>query len=189
MDLNPFLAVGIDAPTMTFLNGFLLFCLLRNSPPSDLTEYDEIDANFKAVVKRGRDPALRLSRNGTDIDLKTWSCEILDEVKLIAAMLDSVNGDTACTTATAAQLAKVNNSELTPSAQVLQRMRELKTSYYRFAMNQSLANSDYFRSQKPDSKTLDEFLRMSATSKLEQTAIEANDDVDFATYLQNLNDS
>mgnify|MGYP007062843941 CR=1 FL=1 len=56
-------------------------------------------------------------------------------------------------------------------------------------MNQSLANSDYFRSQKPDSKTLDEFLRMSATSKLEQTAIEANDDVDFATYLQNLNDS
>jgi glutamate--cysteine ligase len=189
MDLNPFLPVGIDAETMTFLNAFLLFCLLRSSPPADLAQYQQNDANFKAVVKQGRDPALTLTRKSGTISLKDWAEKILGDVQEIAKLLDAISGTNASTAATNAQFAKVANSELTPSAQVLQRMRELKTGWFRFAMNQSLANSDYFRGlQLPEAKR-DSFARMSVTSLLEQTAIEQSDTVDFDTYVKNLNES
>ncbi|MGV3592339.1 MAG: glutamate--cysteine ligase [Gammaproteobacteria bacterium] len=191
IDLNPFMAVGIDAETMHFLNAFLLYCLLRDSPPSEPDEYHEIDANFKAVVKQGRDPALQLTRKrkGGTIALKDWAAKILRDVEEIAKLLDSINGTTESVQATAAQYAKVADSALTPSAKVLQRMREGKTGYFRFAMNQSLANSDYFRSLQLAPKVRDGFMLMSEQSQREQTALEQSDTVDFATYVDQLNAS
>ncbi|MEY4641456.1 MAG: hypothetical protein RLZZ227_1450 [Pseudomonadota bacterium] len=189
MDLNPFLPVGIDAETMTFLNAFLLFCLFRSSPPADHAQYQQNDANFKAVVKQGRDPALVLTRKGGQISMKDWAEKILGDVLEIAKLLDDINGNDESSAATQAQFAKVANSELTPSAKVLQRMRELKTSWFRFAMNQSLASSDYFRGLQLPEATRSSFARMSETSVLEQTAIEQNDRVDFATYMKHLNES
>jgi glutamate--cysteine ligase len=191
IDLNPFMAVGIDAETMNFLNAFLLYCLLRDSPPSERDEYHEIDANFKAVVKQGRDPALLLTRKrkGGTISLKDWAGKILGDVREIAKLLDSITGTNTSVQATDAQIAKVADSALTPSAKVLQRMREEKTGYFRFAMNQSLANSDYFRGLQLSEKTRTGFLQASEESRQEQTAIEQNDRVDFATYVKNLNES
>ncbi|MDY6982680.1 MAG: glutamate--cysteine ligase, partial [Pseudomonadota bacterium] len=191
IDLNPFMAVGIDAETMHFLNAFLLYCLLRDSPPSEREEYHEIDANFQAVVKQGRDPALQLTRKrkGGTIALTDWAAKILRDVEEIAKLLDGINGTTTSTQATAAQFAKVANSALTPSAKVLERMRTGKTGYFRFAMNQSLANSDYFRSLQLPPQTREDFVRMSEQSQQEQTALEQSDTVDFATYVNQLNAS
>ena len=191
IDLNPFMAVGIDAETMHFLSAFLVYCLLRTSPPSERDEYHEIDANFKAVVKQGRDPALQLTRKrkGTTISLKDWADKILGDVLEIAKLLDAVNGTSTSVQATQAQIAKVANSTLTPSAKVLQRMREGKTGYFRFAMDQSLANSDYFRGLRLPETTRAKFQQMSTASQAQQTAIEQNDRVDFATYVKNLNES
>ena len=59
LDLNPFHSVGIDEEQIQFLNSFLIFCLLRQSPPSDKNELREIDSNLKAVIMRGRDPELQ----------------------------------------------------------------------------------------------------------------------------------
>jgi glutamate--cysteine ligase len=189
LDLNPFLPVGIDEEEISFLNAFLLFCLLRDSPLSDRGEYREIDANVQAVVRRGRDPALRLQQHGQARPLNEWATEILGEVEAIAAVLDQVNAAGLHGKAVQAQRAKVQDPELTPSAKVLRRIRELKTSYFRFAMNQSLANSDYFRARKLDAATTGEFERMTAESLEAQRQIEASDDVDFATYLDRLNQS
>jgi glutamate--cysteine ligase len=189
LDLNPFMPVGIDAETMTFLNTFLMFCLLRSSPPSGRDEYHEIDANLRAVVHEGRNPQLELQNKEQALPLQVWAGEILEEVGLIGEMMDAIHGNNASSAAIQHQLAKVADSELTPSAKVLARMRELKTSYFRFAMNQSLANSDYFRSRSLSNDTRDMFLRMSETSALEQHAIEQSDSVDFASYLKTLNES
>lgn len=191
IDLNPFMAVGIDEETLSFLSAFLLYCLLRDSPPSEREEYHEIDANFQAVVKQGRDPALQLTRKrkGGTIGLKDWAAKILRDVEEIAKLLDATNGTDAYARATAAQSAKVANSALTPSARVLQRMQEGKTGYFRFAMNQSLANSDYFRGLQLPTERQNEFQRMSERSRQEQTALEQSDTVDFATYVNNLNAS
>ena len=187
LDLNPFLPVGIDEEQMLFLNCFLVYCLLQPSPPSSPAEFGEIDANLKTVVRRGREPGLRLQRNGEPVTLQDWASSILDGVGKIAELLDRANSTRSHRAATTAQSARIADSSLTPSARVLERMRELKTSYFRFAMNQSLANSDYFRGLRMSDEKKDEFLRMSQTSNKERAAIEAADTVDFASYLQRYN--
>jgi glutamate--cysteine ligase len=189
LDLNPFLTVGIDEQQIRFLNCFLLFCLLRSSPPSDRTEYNEIDANLKAVVKRGRDPKLLLQRHGKSASLRDWANEIMLEVMDVAGLMDEINQSKAHSLAARAELAKVGDPSLTPSARVLQRMDELHTSYFRFAMEQSLGNSDYFRSLHLDPDTEAQFGKMSAASNLVRETIEASDTVDFATFVAQLNAS
>ncbi|MES2624988.1 MAG: glutamate--cysteine ligase [Pseudomonadota bacterium] len=188
LDLNPFLSLGIDVKEMLFLNCFLLCCLLRESPPSSAEEHKTIDANLRSVVRQGRDPALQLD-NGSAVLMTTWANEILAETAEIAQLLDSIHNNSTHSSAVQAQLAKVANPELTPSAKVLQRMRELKTSYSRFALNQSLANSDYFRILKLSEEKTTQFERMCQTSNLEREAIEQSDTLDFETYLQNVNNS
>jgi glutamate--cysteine ligase len=189
LDLNPFLPVGIDEDVMYFLNCFLLYCVLTPSPPTSREEYAEIDGNNKSVVRRGREPGLELSNGGTAVTLMEWGNQILNGVDAIATVLDKVRSTHDHSIATSAQRAKVGNSALTPSARVLERMRELKTSYFRFAMNQSLANSDYFRGLPMAGDKIQEFQRMSHTSNLEREAIESSDTMDFAAYLKLFNAS
>ncbi len=189
LDLNPFLAVGIDEPQMQFLNCFLLFCLLRASPASDRLQYQEIEANLQAVVKRGRDPKLLLQRHGKSASLSDWANEIMLEVMDIAVLLDDIHHSSSHANATRNELAKVGNPALTPSAKVLQRMDELKVPYFRFAMEQSLGNSDYFRNRPLDASGMEGFRKMSAVSNLERESIEASDTMDFESYVAALNAS
>jgi glutamate--cysteine ligase len=189
LDLNPFLPLGIDEETMRFLNCFLIFCLLRESPPSGRDEYHEIHANLQAVVRNGRDPRLQLQQNGNGIGLKDWAEEILGEIQQVANLLDGIDATDVHRAATRAQSAKVKDSSLTPSARVLQRMRDGKTSYFQFAMNQSLANSDYFRSRKLSDQQLAQFTKMTQDSLQEQQKIEAGDSLDFVSFLDNVNKS
>ncbi len=187
LDLNPFLPVGIDEEQMAFLNSFLLFCLLRRSPASDRREYHEIDQNLKWVVRKGRHPDLLLKQNDKDILLRDWAREILRDSMEIAEWLDSACPGQAHVDATQAQLAKVEDDSLTPSARVLQRMGETKASYFRFALNQSLANSDYFRARPLPAELLAHFKSQSMQSDIDRQHIEETDDVDFDTYLSRLN--
>ncbi len=57
MDLDPFVPVGIAAPTMRFLDVFLLHCLLADSPP-DTPRGDRRArrATSSATAARGREP-------------------------------------------------------------------------------------------------------------------------------------
>ena len=189
LDLNPFLPVGIDEEQIHFLNSFLLFCLLRNSPFSNASEHEEIETNLETVVSRGREPGLELSQQGRPIPLKDWAEEILNETLSISELLDEVHQHDDHCKATNAQLDKAKDSELTPSAKILQRMNELKTSYFKFAMNQSLANSDYFRSLTLDEKNINTLKAMSEQSNLDREVIEASDKMDFETYLKQINAS
>jgi glutamate--cysteine ligase len=187
LDLNPFLSVGIDEEQINFLNSFLLFCLLRNSPSSDNAEYREIDDNLKTVVNKGREPGLELMHQGNAIPLSDWAAEILEETSAIAELMDEIHQDDTHSTATPAQLAKVTDSSLTPSAKVLHRMEELKTPYFRFAMNQSLANSDYFRALNLDDATMVTLNEMSAKSNHDRQEIENTDTEDFENFLNRMN--
>lgn len=188
LDLNPFLPVGIDEQQMHFLNSFLLFCLLRRSPPSSPEEHLEINGNVQAVVNRGRDPNLLLRQAGRETPLREWARGILDDVAEIAGLLDRIGKHDLSTSAVAAQIRKVEDSALTPSARVLERMRTMKNSFTRFALDQSLACSDYFRGRPLSPARFEEFSQLSAQSRLAQQAMEESDDVDFETYLERMNE-
>lgn len=187
LDLNPFLSVGIDEEEINFMSSFLLFCLLRKSPSSDKAEYKEIDENLKKVVSRGREPGLELMQNGNAITLSDWASEIIEGTSAIADLMDDIYQNDAHSTATAVQLAKVADSALTPSAKVLQRMGDMETPYFHFAMNQSLANSDYFRALNLDDTVMVALKEISEKSNLDRRAIEKADIEDFENFLNRMN--
>ena len=70
----------------------------------------------------------------------------------VAALLDRSHGDSRHAEALAEQRAKVADSSLTPSARVLEQLRTNGESFSQFAMRQTLAHADYFRSQAPRSR-------------------------------------
>src|SRR5262249_3697380 len=77
MDLDPFSAIGIAPQTVRFADVFLLHCLLSDSPPDTPREIGELGRNKQQVAARGREPGLRLERNGQAVELSEWAGQLL----------------------------------------------------------------------------------------------------------------
>jgi glutamate--cysteine ligase len=147
LDINPFLPLGIDLPEARFLDAFLLYCVLQDSPSIAEGECGACADNFLKVVKEGRRPGLELQRNGEPVSLQAWASEVLDNILPLAKLLDQSQGGDAHCTALALQQAKVNDCRLTPSAQVLATLRERGESFAQFSLRQSRTHAEYLRNQ------------------------------------------
>lgn len=189
LDLNPFLPLGIDEKEIHFLSAFLMYCLFKESPRMDPGYSEEMNENLQKVVREGRRPGLVLHHNEVPLTLDTWARELLESAREVSGLLDDITGSKVYSQATSAQLDKVENSSLTPSARSLARMDEMKVPYFRFAMDQSLACSDYFRHQHLQPDTLQKFLQFTEQSEQQQAATEASDTLDFDTFLKQHNAS
>jgi glutamate--cysteine ligase len=181
LHINPFLPLGIDLTEARFLDAFLLFCALQDSP---LLESDECHActdNFLSVVKEGRRPGLQLQRKGQPVTLQAWADELLEKILPLAALFDQNQGSHAHRQAVQAQQAKVANPSLTPSAQVLAQLQQ-GLSFTEFALQQSKLHAEYLRSEPLSAEQQAAFEARAAQSLQEQAELEANDDGDFDSF-------
>ncbi|MBF8748199.1 MULTISPECIES: glutamate--cysteine ligase [Pseudomonas putida group] len=183
LDINPFLAVGIDLPQARFLDAFLLFCALNDSPLLDNGECGQCTDNFLTVVKEGRRPGLELQRNGQPIDLRQWANELLDNIRPLAELLDQAHGGEAHAKALEAQRAKVDDASLTPSAQVLARMTEHDESFAKFALRQSRIHAQTFREQPLSQDRQQAFETLARDSLVEQSRLEQQEVGDFDLFV------
>ena len=185
MDLDPFSAVGITADTIRFLDIFLLHCLLAGSPPDSRQEIEAIGRNKLRAAARGREPGLKLDRDGKMVELREWGGEVLAECGPIAAALDSAHGEAAYRGALAAAAKGVDDPASLPSARVLAEMGERhENSYSRFGLAQSLEHAKTLRSEPLPAEVEARFARLAEESIRKQREIEAADRVDFETYRQ-----
>lgn len=185
LDLNPFLPVGLDEQQMHFLDTFLLLCLLAESGPDSPAEFERMADNQLAVVERGRAPQLTL-RNEHDqtISRTQWGEQILDQCVAIADLLDRNESESPYRTATQAQRAKLADPGLTPSAQILATMREQNVPFFRFSMDQGFAHRAHFAALPLDNAERQRFQQEVAVSLADQAAIEAADELDFDSFLE-----
>ena len=135
------------------------------------------------VGKEGRRPRLQLQHCGEAVPLGEWAGQLLDEIAEVAALLDRSHGDSRHAEALAEQRAKVADSSLTPSARVLEQLRTNGESFSQFAMRQTLAHADYFRSQAPSANELQQFETAARQSLERQAAMEAADEPDFDSFV------
>lgn len=182
LDINPFLPMGINLEQAQFLDAFLLYCALQESPALESDECMACTENFLKVVKEGRRPGLHLQRAGEQIELKTWANELLDEIQQMADLLDRSNGGVNHSQALQAQREKVADVRLTPSAQVLEQLQQGE-SFAQFSLRQSKLHADYFNSQPLSAEQNAAFEQASAQSLLDQTEIESNQQGDFDTFV------
>jgi glutamate--cysteine ligase len=188
LDLNPFLPLGIDAEQIRFLDSFLLYCLLSDSPVCTEEEYFEVAENLTRTVEQGRDPALELNHNGKAVKLRTWAEELLNGTAHSAALLDQANNTNKYTQSLAAQQAKVKDDSLTPSAQILARMRSNDGGFSGFAMGCSKRTREELMSVPLSDGRLGTFSSASAQSLKDQHDVENGDNISFDEFLKQWND-
>ena len=88
LDVNAYDPLGINDEQLRFLESFMLFCMLCESPPMDAAEQLQNKNNLIAVAHRGRDPDLQLQRGSDSVSLRQWGSEILDMVGELCDLLD-----------------------------------------------------------------------------------------------------
>ncbi len=184
LDLNPFEPTGIGERHLVFLEGFLLFCLLQDSPVISPKEQAGINANQGLVARHGRDPELRLHRgDGERVPLRTWASELFDTLQGPMELLDQLRPGQPYRQALAYYRRSVDDAEQTPSARVLREMRERGEHFIEFALRVSRQHERHFRGHALPEETERRFHEAAAASLLEQADIEAQDTMDFQTYL------
>lgn len=184
LDIDPFLPLGIDLVAARFLDAFLLFCALDDSPNMDGDECRECTANFALTVKEGRKPGLQLSRAGQSVALKDWGLELLARIEACAERFDAAHGDDLYRQALASQRAKLEDARLTPSARVLQSLREEQLSFHAFALRQSERHAEWFRSRPLDSAEQAAFEQAARDSLAAQAELEASQQGSFEDYVE-----
>ncbi|MFQ6004585.1 MAG: glutamate--cysteine ligase [Woeseia sp.] len=184
LDLNVFDPAGINQNVMRFMEAFLIYCLLQESPPLEKKRMEEAAMNHTATAKRGRDPSLELARDGKAVAFSDWARDILRDVRRVAQLIDRADGQDVYTRAADAQLQLVNNSDLTPSARMLAELGQEGASFFEFAMDCASGHKRYFADLVPLPKARqEEFASEAADSIRRQREVEAADRISFEEYL------
>ena len=185
MDLDPFEPVGISAKTMSFLDVFLLHCLLSDSPPDTPAEIAALARNQLRAASRGREPGLRLQRGAGEVLLADWGAQILRECEPIAEALDALDGGRKHRDALLQAWIVIDEPSTAPSAQVLATItRDFDNSYIEFIRAQSRQTKAALLALPYADTTQNRFVRMAQASIEEQRRIEAADTLSFETYRQ-----
>lgn len=185
LDVNPMLACGIDAQTIRFLDTFLLFCLLSESPKITQSESKTLSENMLRTVYRGRDPKLRLQQGKSELTLRKWGGDLLLKMQPVATQLDMAHDNQNYTQALRAMQAAITDSSKTPSESMLQQMQDNNETYYRMAMGKAMKHREFFLGGEPDTRTTKHYTQLAEISHKQQIAQENNDQLSFDQFLSN----
>lgn len=183
IDINPYVATGITAEQINFLDAFLVMCLLDDSPATDCVKYRKALENQRRMVYSGRDPALRLLSHAGELSVAQWGHELLDDIARVARLLDKGYATDDYSAAVAAQRAKLDNPELVPSAQLLRDMASSGQSFFGVAMGLAQQHQQHYaRVQLPEPWRAAMVAEV-ARSQAAQAQLEAADNLSFSEYL------
>ena len=183
MDIDPFEPVGISVETTRFLDTFLLFCALSDSPLTNEAEGIANTENFARTVKEGRRPALMLHRAGESISLQEWGLDLLAQMLPVAQLLDEQNGGDEFAKSLTVQKAKLLDTSLTPSARVLDGIKEHDQSFAAFALAQSRLFADEFAERPLTKEQHEHFEQLAKASLAQQVEIEQNQVGSFDEFI------
>ena len=183
LDVNAYDPLGINESQLHFLEAFLLFCLLQESPLIDAPERKEIDHNEMLTAHRGRMPGLQLLRNGHNQTLQDWAMEIMHEMEAVCDLLDADDSEKPYTASLNKQIERVMHPDMTPSARMLDDMRQDHESFYHFAERMSKKHFHYYKNYQLSAEQ-EQFYKTEAERSIQkQKKIEEDDVLSFEDYL------
>ena len=184
VDVNAFDPLGINKEQLRFLEMFVLFCLLQESPALSADEINEIDMNLVQVAHTGRKPAIKLSCRDETVELKQWASDLLDAMQGIALLLDAAHDSETYRQSLAEQMESVADPDRTTSARMLNEMRSNGEGFFHFARRMSVKHYGHFKSLVLSEERMQQFTRAADESIEQQRRIEADDAIDFDEFLR-----
>jgi glutamate--cysteine ligase len=184
LDLCVFEPIGICADEMYFMEAFAALCLLRGSEPLGASEQEQADRNHLLVARRGREPGLKLEREGRAVPLKDWAASLLDELAGICELLDAGQAARPYSQTLLRQRDKLADAALTPSARLLRELHSAGAGHAEYTCH--LSAQHRARLLEPaghEPLVLAAFAAEAAGSLEEQERLEAADRGSFEDYL------
>jgi len=184
LDVSVFDPLGVNETELRFLEAFLVFCLLHDSPPIDADERKAIDDNQMTVANRGREPAVLLNQGGQPRKLQEWALEIITLMEGTCELLDQGETNRSYSVALEQQKAVIHDPDLTPSARIIAEMRRYKEPFFHFAKRWSEKHQAHFTGQPLKTEQQQFFTEQALLSLRKQQELETLNEVPFAEYLQ-----
>lgn len=136
VDADPFEPLGVSEASMRFLEAFLLYCLLEESPPMAADEYLACVSNLDDTAWRGRARGIRLIRNRRRIRLDNWGLEVCRAMRPVCEALDGGAGGEYSAALKAAR-ASLRDPGLTPAARVLDELGDAGWDHQAWGMEKA----------------------------------------------------
>jgi glutamate--cysteine ligase len=184
LDVSPYDPSGVSQNELRFLEAFLVFCMLHDSPPIGEGEMERLEDNHLRVAVTGRRPGLTLVISDTCRTLADWGREICRQLEPVCRMLDGDDPARSYSAALELQAAKIEDAALTPSAKILAEMRQERETFFEFALRMSEQHCEYFAAlpaMSPD--RLASFTAEAERSLQAQRELEASQTEPFENYL------
>ncbi len=183
LDIDPFSRTGISEEAIFFLELLLTYCFIEEAKPFTPDEIKNNNYNHSLVAKEGRNPNIKLSRDGQPIGLIQWGKEIIDDLYPIADALDCKRGKYSSAVESAKD--KLNNPNLTLSAKMLDLLNSENISILELGMNIGNANKDYYlKNNKSKNKSWSLLSKEAKESVIRQDLLEKSDNLSFGDYLE-----
>ncbi len=182
LDINLFEPVGITESQGRFLEMYLLFCLLSDSPPVSYDEWHCIERNNLDVACRGRDPDLLICLPQGPRRLTDQALDILSAMSDLAALLDQTGHGYRQALEQARET--VNDSERTPAARLIADMKAHNQGFFHTAQRWSQHHRDNLIQQPLDADSQRLLEEEAEQSRIRQHAIEASDTLSFSDYIK-----
>ncbi|WP_405054025.1 glutamate--cysteine ligase [Thalassotalea nanhaiensis] len=183
MDVNPFVSTGISKEQMYFLDVFITFCMLKNSPEVTVEQKQVFNNNTNKVILEGRDPSLTLNDCGIEKTIPQWGSEIFSEMKLIASLYDKAYGTSEYSNVVKAELAKINDPTLTPSARIIDELLTTGKGIVTWSMDYVNQYNQEAEAHNYQVFNEDLFVDLAKQSLAKQQEIEAGDTLSFDEFL------
>ena len=179
LDINPLLEVGIDKEQIQFLEVFLLYCLLEDSPTILSSELVEIDSNSQLVAHKGREPDLKLVNNGKETSLTDWGDNIFAGIKQCSKLLSTDHQQSVENISL-----RIKNPDLTPSAIMLNEMQDQEMGFFEYTDQFSRKYQALYKDKTFANNYFHELDEQVISSRNEQLEIESNDVMNFDQFLE-----
>ena len=181
-DLNPMVDIGITPEQSIFADVLLLMCLFRDSPPISSREQSENNENKNRVVNRGRQPDLHLLAHNGEYPFRPMAHELFDDMAPLAEMLDTAYGGDRYAKVMQQLRRRIDDPDLTPSAQVLEAARE-HHGFFKYTLFASQQHKQSLLAQPLDAETQARFENSARESLALQERIEAAEQGSFEEYV------
>ncbi len=184
LDIDPFCPIGISETTSAFMDAFLLFCAVEESPMFPKNGFcRDSSNNFGVVSKRGRENGLMLVKQNQPVSLQDWGQELAERIAPYAELLDSAYATDIHTRALKLQQDKINDVSQTLSAQLLDALHKSGQNLHKFTLQQSQSHHENLVSRPLAAETFKRFQQLASDSMAEQVAIENSDTDSFDEYV------
>ena len=183
LDVNPFSAVGITAEQMHFLDVFLLYCLLSDSPPLSAAEQSITEQNLRKVVTDGRRTNLELLDNNQPRLMQDWAEELFADMMPIAKHLDTAYGNERYTGALKQFYLSLLDPAQTYSGKVLNQLLAQQQDNGSFILQLSKQYREQLLAQPYQFYNESQFVQAAAQSIAQQQLIEQQDNLSFEQYI------